>query len=150
MELVGMGDRFATWPSAPIGDGFALRAFEAAAAEAGTTSTRVDGLVGTSADHAPFRERGLTDAFTITCISAADLAVAEEYRLAAGRGVYREEVQQIMSRAPLFRHYHRVTDTSDHLSEESLRLTADVVERAILAVNRRSDATTYHKSLLRG
>jgi Zn-dependent M28 family amino/carboxypeptidase len=150
MELVGMGDRFATWPSAVSEDGVALRAFEAAAAETGTTSTRVDALVGTTADHAPFRERGLTEAFTITCISGADLAVAEEYRLAAGRGVYREEVQQIMSQAPLFRHYHQATDTSDHLSEESLRLTADVVERAILAVNRRSDATTYHKSLLRG
>jgi len=131
MELVGMGDRFATWPGTAHVRGFAVHAFEAAAKGLGTTSTRVDGLVGTTADHAPFRERGLTEAFTITCISSRDLEIAEEFRLAAGRGVYQDEIHAIMSRAPLFQHYHQPTDTSEHLSETSLQLTAAAVERAM-------------------
>jgi hypothetical protein len=128
MELVGMGDRFATWPSSHGRSGQAVCAFEAAATALGTTSTRVDGLVETSADHAPFRSRGLTEAFTITCVSSKDLEAAQEYRLAAGRGVYQDEIHAIMSRAPLFQLYHRSTDTSGHLSEASLRLAADAIE----------------------
>lgn len=78
MELVGMGDTFALWPVAAE-KGALLTGFEVVARRQGVACHRFGQLVTNTADHLPFRRAGLHDAFTITCITDQDIAVAQRY-----------------------------------------------------------------------
>lgn len=133
LELVGMGDIFAVWPVAAAAGGPLLGAFEAVARRQGVQCHRFDQLVTNTADHLPFRRAGLRDAFTITCITDQDIAVAQRYFQALAQQAEQPVLWEILAQAPLFRHYHQPTDTHEKLSEAALRMTAATVWETILA-----------------
>lgn len=134
MELVGMDDMLAVWPVAAADNGPLLGAFEAVARRQGVACHRFDQLVTNTADHLPFRQAGLRNAFTITCIADQDIAVAQRYFQALAQQADRLALWEILAQAPLFRHYHQPTDTYEKLSEAALRMTAAAVWETILAV----------------
>jgi Zn-dependent M28 family amino/carboxypeptidase len=132
MELVGMGDTFALWPVAAEA-GSLLAGFEEVARRQGVACHRFGQLVTNTADHLPFRRAGLHDAFTITCITDQDIAVAQRYFQALAQQADKVALWEILAQAPLFRHYHQPTDTHEKLSEAALARTSAAVWETILA-----------------
>jgi Zn-dependent M28 family amino/carboxypeptidase len=132
MELVGMGDTFALWPVAAE-KGVLLAGFEEVARRQRVACHRFDQLITNTADHLPFRRAGLHDAFTITCITDQDVAVAQRYFQALAQQADKVALWEILAQAPLFRHYHQPTDTHEKLSEAALARTSAAVWETILA-----------------
>lgn len=135
LEMVGQGDRLALWSLNAEDSGRSLNTFEAVAQEQGVPTERFDRIVTNMADHIPFREAGLADAFTVTCISEQDREVARQYYQALEQEAPVDDLRRLMAQAPLFRHYHQPTDSSEHLSEKSLQMTADVLWETIVALD---------------
>jgi len=127
LELVGMGDKFALWPVSPQHAGSLLRAFERCARKNNIDAIRFDKIITNTADHLSFRDAGLADAFTITCISAKDLEAAGRYYKALERGAGRDLLFNLLSQAPVFAHYHQPTDTWDTLEEGTILMTANTI-----------------------
>lgn len=127
MELVGSGDRFALWPVRDEAKGLILESFESVASQKQILSKRFDQIVTNTADHVPFQKAGLHDTFTITCISAKDTDVAQNYYKALRRGATKELLSEILFGAPIFTHYHQSTDTFDKLSEYSISMTSSAI-----------------------
>jgi Zn-dependent M28 family amino/carboxypeptidase len=136
LEMVGQGDRLALWSLNGEARGRVLKTFEAVAREQGVATERYDRIVTNYADHLPFREAGLADAFTVTCITGQDREVARRYYEALDQQAPLATLRSLLAQAPLFRHYHQPTDESSHLSESSLRMTADVVWETIVALDK--------------
>ncbi|TAE16643.1 MAG: M28 family peptidase [Bacteroidetes bacterium] len=138
LELVGQGDKFALWSLNPTNKGVFLETFEKTAQERGIVSFRFDQIVTNLADHLSFREAGLPaeNAFTITCISDQDLAVAGEYYMAQAQNRSLEDLFRILQKAPLFQHYHQPTDLSTHLSETCLQMTAQTLWQTLLNLDK--------------
>jgi len=132
MELVGVGDKLACWPVGPDNKSVLLRTLEETAKQQGIFTKRFDRIVTNSADHMAFRKAGMLDAFTITCISDEDMQVAEHYFKAMEFDVEPGTLIEILSQAPIFRHYRQPTDTFDRLSEASMEMAASVVWGTIL------------------
>lgn len=133
LELVGMGDRFALWPVEATRRGPLLQAFEAVAQHQRVSCHRFDQIVTNTADHVPFRQAGLPDAFTLTVIASQDIATAQAYYQALAQQADAGQLMNILAQAPLFRHYHQPTDTYEKLSEATLRMAAAAVWETILA-----------------
>lgn len=127
LELVGRGDKLALWPLNAKSGGRLLEAFEQSAAKAGTAALRFDNIITNTADHVPFRRAGLADAFTITCISEEDIKAAGLYYAAMSRGAGVDKLREIISRAPVFAHYHQPTDTYEKIDEGALTRTAGII-----------------------
>jgi Zn-dependent M28 family amino/carboxypeptidase len=132
MELVGLGDTFALWPVAAAHSEPVLNAFEAVAHRQRVRCNRFGQLVTNTADHLPFRQAGLRDAFTITCITDQDIATAQRYFEALAQQADKWTLWEILAQAPLFRHYHQPTDTYEKLSETSLAMTSAALWETIL------------------
>lgn len=135
MELVGQGDQFALWPLNAAHAGPILRAFESAVKQQGVRSNRFDQIVMNTADHQSFREMGIVDSFTITCISDQDVAVAQHYYKAMEFDVDSTTLYEIIREAPIFEHYHQPTDTSDTLSEATVQMTLDAIWETLLQID---------------
>lgn len=133
LELVGMGDKLALWPVNASRGGQLLQAFEAVARQQQVGCRRFDQIVTNTADHVPFRQAGLHDAFTITCITDQDIATAQHYFQAIEQRAEPVKLMEILMQAPLFRHYHQPTDTYEKLSETTLTMTSAAVWETILA-----------------
>lgn len=133
LELVGMGDKLALWPVEAARSGPLLHAFEAAARHQQVGCSRFNQIVTNTADHLPFRQAGLHDAFTSTCITDQDSAAAQAYYQAVAQKADTGTLLEILAQAPLFRHYHQPTDTYEKLSEAALAMTSAVVWETILA-----------------
>ena len=99
----------------------------------GVSCQRFGQLVANTADHLPFRQAGLRDAFTITCITDQDIAVAQRYFEAQAQHADKLVLWEILTQAPLFRHYHQPTDTHEKLSEATLAMAASAVWETIVA-----------------
>ncbi len=129
LELVGQGDKFALWSLDQQDKGILLETFEKTAHERQLTTFRFDQIVTNMADHVSFRTAGIipAEAFTITCISDLDLAVAGEYYMAQAEKKGFDSLFKILQKAPLFQHYHQPTDQSIHLSEQTLQMTAQTL-----------------------
>ncbi|PJJ58948.1 M28 family peptidase [Hymenobacter chitinivorans] len=133
LELVGMGDKLALWPVDTSHRGSLLSTFEAVARRQGVSTNRFGQLITNTADHVPFRQAGLRDAFTITCITDQDIAVAQHYFQAIEQQADIWALREILAQAPLFRHYHQPTDTYEKLSEAALAMTSAAVWETVLA-----------------
>lgn len=131
LEMMGKGSLFAIWPVEDQAEGTVLTAFEDACVEQGTSFIRVDQVVMNTADHESFREGGLADAFSITCISPKDVQLAMLVAEKRSQGVSEYELSDLFDEAPIFEQYHLPTDTHHHLSEESLQLTADALWKTL-------------------
>lgn len=132
MELVGIGDQLALWPVKDSDEGLLLAAFESVAASLGHPTARFDKIVTNTADHVSFRQSGMKDCFTITCITDQEIALATQYFAALARGADHEELWGILSQATIFQHYHRPTDTADRLHASALTMAADTIWQTIL------------------
>ncbi|MBT1699506.1 M28 family peptidase [Fulvivirgaceae bacterium PWU4] len=136
MELVGLGDKFALWPVDEKASGKILNTFESVSKQKQIVTRRIDRIVTNTADHLSFREAGLQDAFTITCISDKDLEIAQHYFRALALEVDRQTLVEILSKAPVFEHYHKPTDTFNRLSEDSISMTSATVWETIIAIQK--------------
>ncbi len=112
LEMCGFGDRIALWPLSEESAGKVLLTLEEQAENERIFVKRFDKIVTNYADHLSFRKAGLSDAFSVTCISAKELEVAYHYYQALQAGADQAILAGIMSRAPLFEHYHQPTDRS--------------------------------------
>jgi len=137
LELVGMGDRLALWPLNEGDYGQLLHCLEQVAKGLKIPTHRFDRIVTNTADHVSFREAGLTEVFTITCISEPDIAVAQHYYKALEFEVDRATLQSILRQAPLFQHYHRSTDLAIHLSEQSLQMVSNIIWDTLINMDKR-------------
>lgn len=137
LELVGMGDRFALWPVANTQYGKVLKCFEEVSKNRKVTTNRFDQIVTNTADHVSFQEAGLEDVFTITCVSDKDLEIAQHYYKALELNTDRERLKEIMSEAPLFKHYHQPTDLANYLKEETLQMTVDSIWDTFINLDKR-------------
>lgn len=132
MELVGSGNQFALWPLDYGSDNRVLEAVEIAGRKLQFPTHRIGNLIMHSADHHPFRQESLGDAaFTISCISDKDVAVAEHYFKAQAFDVSEETLLEIAQQAPIFEHYHQPSDLSIHLKESSLEQCTDLIWTAL-------------------
>lgn len=127
MELVGLGNQFALWPIDEATQGSLLTTFEQCAKQRFIPTKRFDKIVTNTADHLSFREAGLADSFTVTCISPEDIAAATLYYKALGEGASRDSLFKLLSQAPIFRTYHQPTDSYETIMETSILMTAEVV-----------------------
>ena len=127
LELVGIGDKFALWPVDLSSSGDLLETFEHSANSAKVETIRFDKIVTNTADHLSFRRAGLSDAFTITCISDKDIEVANRYYRAAEQGLDSTLLWDILAEAPVFENYHRPGDSYEKIKEKSILMTSSVI-----------------------
>ncbi len=132
IEMVGMGDKFALWPVNAGTEGKLLETFELTAKDNNIPALRFDNIVINTADHLSFQRGGLKDSFTVTRISDRDLEVAQHYYKALEFDVDKNTLFEIITRSPLFQHYHQPTDTYEKLSEESILETSATIWQTIL------------------
>jgi Zn-dependent M28 family amino/carboxypeptidase len=137
LELVGIGDKLAIWPVAQNSSGDLLETFERCSNAAKVQTRRFDKIVTNTADHLSFRRAGLTDAFTITCISERDIEVANRYYKADQVGVDSAILVSILAEAPIFENYHQPGDSHEKIKEESILMTSSVVLDTIMAMIRK-------------
>lgn len=138
LEMVGMGNQLALWPLDKDYYGSVLHIFEQTAAAHDIAVKRFDKIVTNTSDHVSFREGGLDDVFTVSCVSDRDLEVAYHYYKAQEFEVDHDTLKSIMSQAPLFQHYHQPTDKAEHLSEDALQLATKAIWETILAADRKA------------
>ena len=133
LEMVGNGSRFALWPLTEdcSTKNSIAKVFEQSAQLAAIPSARYDRIVTNTADHLPFKEAGLTDIFTITCITEADQLVGLEYKQALEQRLGQVQLAEIISKAPLFKHYHMPTDTFDTLNAQTIEMTANTIWKTL-------------------
>lgn len=143
LEMVGQGNQFALWSLDKYWKGKLLETFEKAAQQAGIVTQRFDQIVAHYADHISFRKAGLADAFTLTCISDKDREVSYHYYRAQEFEVDKEVLQEILQEAPLFQHYHKPSDKSIHLSEETLQMTVDTLWETLLRMDVHTPAASF-------
>jgi len=134
-EMVGRGDQLALWPLKTESKGSLLSTLEKQCRLLSLPSHRFDQLLSLTSDHASFRQAGLKDAFSITCISDQDLEVAGHYYKALEFEVDQPTLHEILIQAPLFEHYHQPSDRSEYLQESALQVVADTVWRTYLALD---------------
>jgi hypothetical protein len=139
MELVGNGNIAALWNVSPFEDNTLARALELTADKMGIETYRFDKAIFNSADHVSFRNAG-KQSFTLTAIGKEDREIAEQCK-ELYYGVKTEEANKLFLSAPLFRHYHKPSDKSEHLSEGTLQMVSDLVEGAI----RKFDSPNWDK-----
>lgn len=108
--------------------------FESVAKRKEIATRRFDQIVTNIADHLPFQKSGLTDAFTITCISDRDIETAKHYYKALEFDVDKSTLVEILSTAPIFQHYHQPTDTYEKISEESILMTSATIWETLITV----------------
>lgn len=135
MEMVGMGDKIALWPVGPGTVGRLLNTFESVSKQMHIETKRFDQIVTNTADHLTFQVAGLEDAFTITSISDRDVEAATHYFKAQEFDVTQETLRIILSKAPLFEHYHQPTDTFEKLNEGSIEMVSGLIWKTIIAGN---------------
>jgi Zn-dependent M28 family amino/carboxypeptidase len=138
LEMLGMGDKFALWSLTENSKGKVLETFEKVVREEKIFVKRFDKIVTNIADHMTFRDAGLEDSFSITCISDKELELAHAYYQAMTNQASVEQLKEIMRQAPLFVHYHRPTDKTEHLNETSLQMAADAVWKTLERVDKES------------
>lgn len=128
LEMVGIGDRFALWPLGDVaGQNPIADHFENVAQQLGVPTSRYDEIVTSTADHLSFANAGLQNVFTLTYITEADQLVGLEYKQALEQRLGQVQLAEIISKAPLFKHYHMPTDTFDTLNAQTIELTANTI-----------------------
>lgn len=140
LEFCGQGDTVALWPVAPGEGGLAVDNAIGTLKEMGCpyAAAPVSAWLFSS-DHRPFRRRGFPDAITLSVVPSG--AVDELRRFAASPWAALKLALGGRSRVPDFlRRIHTHRDTSEHLSEASLRLASQAVYRMVVDLDRRSDS----------
>lgn len=137
MELVGSGDLVALWSVDKEQDTLLLRTIEDEAKKKGTPIYRFPKIIANTADHMSFKKRGLEDSFTITTITEEDLKTAQLYYHALNKGFSLEELWDLIGKAPVFKHYHKSSDTSEHLNNQTLETVSDLLYNSIQEIDKK-------------
>jgi len=136
MEMVGCGDKLALWWSESLYEGRLVKTFEETCHENGVLCFRfpdISKLLRNTGDHQSFNLAGLKEAFCITAISDDDLKVAAKYLGSdADDSVISERAY---SEAPLFSHYHKPSDKSEHLNDKTLQMVSDLLYESICKID---------------
>ncbi len=132
LELVGMGNKIALWP---FEDGKITDLSSIMNLQSYAPVFIVPSFHTNNADHLPFLIAGLEDAFTMTCVSSGDLNVATKYFEAQARGSSDKELFELIHQAPLFSHYHKSSDKSEHLSNKSMETVSKIIRFALKVKN---------------
>ncbi|WP_338790792.1 M28 family peptidase [Bernardetia sp. MNP-M8] len=133
LEMLGQGDKLALWNLDDTEKtGKVLETLEKTAKQNGIFTKRFDKIVTNTADHVSFRHAKLQDAFTITCISQKDMEISYQYYEAQDTGASIMTLMEIINQAPIFQHYHKPSDLSKHLNEESMRRVSDLIWETLL------------------
>lgn len=121
LELVGMGNTPLLWPfkNNKLKDPILIKFMHSIDQEVYLGETPLH-----SADHFHFRKAGLL-AFTLTSITEADLGLLQDYLEAQTEETEQKELNKILMKSPIFKHYHKKTDKSDTICYESLMLSVD-------------------------
>lgn len=128
LEMLGQGDKLALWNLNDNEEaGKLLQTLEKTAKQNSIFTKRFDKIVTNSADHVSFRHAKLQDAFTITCISQKDIDISYQYYEAQERGESFFRLAEIINQAPIFEHYHKPSDLSEHLNEKSMQRVSDLI-----------------------
>jgi Zn-dependent M28 family amino/carboxypeptidase len=132
LEMLGQGDKIALWnleedTKDNVEAGQLLQTVEKTAKDKGIFTQRFDKVVTNSADHVSFRHAKLADAFTITCISQKDIDISYHFYKAQEAGASFQTLQEIINQAPIFKHYHKPSDLSTFLNEESMQRVSDLI-----------------------
>lgn len=132
MEMVGNGDSVALWNEKKLyEDGGLLNLIECAARSNGVNTYRfpqIDRFLDNGGDHRSFYDVGLKDSFCITCITEEDLNVALKYFSNNPLGV---DSYSLREELPLFRNYHKPSDKSEYLTNDSLEMVSDLLFESI-------------------
>ncbi|WP_375559925.1 M28 family metallopeptidase [Bernardetia sp. OM2101] len=135
LEMLGQGDKLALWNlEENFEAGKLLQTLEKTAKEKGVFTKRFDKIVTNSADHVSFRHAKLQDAFTITCISQKDIEISYQYYEAQENGESFFRLSEIINQAPIFQHYHKPSDLSKHLNEESMKRVSNLIWETLLKI----------------
>jgi len=140
MELVGSGNKVALWSVNDIQNTPLLKKLESKAREQKIEVYRIPMIVTNAADHLSFKKGGLEDSFTLTTITQEDLDVAPQYYAALQSRNPQEEGWKVLTKAPVFRHYHQPTDKSENLSQQTLQMVSDLLWNSIKEIDK-----AYHK-----
>lgn len=148
LEMLGQGDKLALWNledekdkgnennyleiTSKLKVKSILETLEKTAKENNIFTKRFDQIVTNSADHVSFRNAKLEDAFTITCISQKDIDISYQYYEAQENGENFFKLAEIISQAPIFQHYHKPSDLSEHLNEESMQRVSSLIWETLL------------------
>ncbi len=137
LEMLGQGDKIALWNLEENTEdnfeaGKVLKTLEKTAKDKGIFTHRFDKIVTNSADHVSFRHAKLEDAFTITCISQKDMEVSYHFYKAQEVGASFQTLQEIINQAPIFEHYHKPSDLSEFLNEESMQRVSELIWETLL------------------
>lgn len=135
MELVGNGNILALWSVDEKQDTLLLRTLESEARKKGIQTIRFPRIIANTADHMSFRKKGLEDSFTLTMITEEDLKMAPLYYQALNQGFSPDELWEITEKAPVFKHYHKPTDTSEHIDSKTLELVSDLLYNSIRTID---------------
>ncbi len=131
MEMVGDGNRLALWQLKDQTTSYLASSLESVAQEMGIGIGRFDNIANI-ADSEPFvMAGGMKEAFTITAINDEDLPYVDEYYQAYEKGASFLELSELLLKVPMMRHYHKSSDKSEYLREESLQMTTDAVFNAV-------------------
>jgi Zn-dependent M28 family amino/carboxypeptidase len=146
MEMVGSGSIAAVWSVHPAQEGLLLQTFERVAQEQSVRTIRFPSIIVNTSDHMSFKEKGLQDAFSITMISEADLAVAAQYyaylekhpKEGCSEAEWRAHLltlTSLLESAPVFSTYHKPTDSSEHLDEKSMQTVSNLLVESLRIID---------------
>lgn len=117
LDLVGRGNILALWSVDEKQDTLLLRTLEEVVKNKPNNQTsRFPRIIANTSDHESFRNKGLEDAFTITMIGQEELKMRELYYKALNDGASPEELWKMIEQTPIFRDYHKPTDTWESLN----------------------------------
>jgi hypothetical protein len=132
LESCGEGDTVALWPVSPGEGGRAVdNAISTLKGMGCPYATAPVSAWLFSSDHRPFRRRGFRDAITLSVVPSG--AADELRRFTASPWAALRLALRGRSRVPdIFRRIHTPRDTSEHLSEASLRLASEGLYRMVV------------------
>jgi hypothetical protein len=135
-ELVGEGTIPIYWPVHDQSSQF-ISNLEKAAKNAGKKAHCVDNIIRNSGDHQSFSEAGIYDSVCLTLGCEEDrnlLQKAEQIsqkKLQRNPDVLYNLNKQIFTQSRTFRNYHKRTDSSEIINEESLQLAKEIALQLI-------------------
>jgi hypothetical protein len=141
IDMAGIGDRLMLWPVRTEDYRPVLRTLDDQSTAYGTKPFRMHYLNGQGSDHESFRGACI-DSFTLSAVSAGDIAVFREYLDRFDKGFtgkeFQPEIRKLLASAPFYNNNHKPTDTMAKISETSLRMVSDIIFNAVHAMDKNS------------
>jgi Zn-dependent M28 family amino/carboxypeptidase len=138
MEMVGKGDRLAFWSEYGLERGVLYTAIKKESGKRGIKTYKIPGIrdklgMNNSGDQQSFYEAGLAESFCITSVTGRDIHILMKQLFNPLNWINRKRVnvEKLMDESDLFRDYHKPSDSSEKLSEESMQRVSDVLYASI-------------------